>query len=99
MQGFNHWQKLCVLRPVPIAATCVCISPQAGGLAWERSPPAGLIIELRVIFVNMTQLPKKAGDNRALGAGLMPSNRGRFTETEMACSVLEGQLARLVNIT
>lgn len=29
----------------------------------------------------------------------MPSNIGRFRGTEMACSVLEGQLARSVNIT
>lgn len=32
------------------AVTCDCISPQVTELAWQRSPPAGLIIGLRVIF-------------------------------------------------
>lgn len=32
------------------AVTCDCISPQVTKLPWQRPPPAGLIIELRVIL-------------------------------------------------
>lgn len=63
-------------------------------------PPAGLIRSAcDFFFINMPGLPKKAGYSRALRQGLMPSNRGRFTENGMKCFALKGQLARLVNIT
>lgn len=50
------------------AVTCDCVSPKVTELAWQRSPPAGLIIELRVIFVS-TCLGCQRGlvtDSRAL---------------------------------
>ncbi len=41
------------------AVTCDCISPHMTELAWQRSPPAGLIIELRVIFYQHVWVAKE----------------------------------------
>lgn len=62
-------------------------------------PPVGLIIGLRVNFYQHVWVAKEGCRQKGIVTGLDVSNRGRFTENEMACSVLEGQLARLVNIT
>lgn len=103
VEGFNLWQEPCASIPELPLHQCSSLRlyftpSDRGGMA--EIPPAGLIIGLRAIFfINMSGLPKKAGYSRALRRGLMPSNRGRFTETGMKCFALKGQLARLVNIT